>query len=70
MRFRELSNDGLLTSSVGADLNTEINLEPPPAFNLCASEAALNPQAGGPRTPDLGGTASTRDVGRAIAQLL
>jgi tartrate dehydrogenase/decarboxylase/D-malate dehydrogenase len=37
---------------------------------LGAIEAALNPQAGGPRTPDLGGTASTRDVGRAIAQLL
>ncbi|MBU6466953.1 MAG: tartrate dehydrogenase [Burkholderiales bacterium] len=37
---------------------------------LGAIEAALDPQAGGPRTPDLGGTASTRDVGRAIAQLL
>ncbi|RID96967.1 tartrate dehydrogenase [Simplicispira hankyongi] len=37
---------------------------------LGAIEAALDPQADGPRTPDLGGTASTRDVGRAIAQLL
>ncbi len=37
---------------------------------LGAIEAALDPQADGPRTPDLGGTACTRDVGRAIAQLL
>jgi len=37
---------------------------------LGAIEAALDPRSGGPRTPDLGGTASTRDVGRAIAQRL
>jgi tartrate dehydrogenase/decarboxylase/D-malate dehydrogenase len=35
-----------------------------------AIEASLDPRSGGPRTPDLGGTASTQDVGRAIAQLL
>lgn len=38
---------------------------------LAAIEAVLDPaQGGGPRTPDLGGTASTQDVGRAIAQAL
>jgi len=37
---------------------------------LGAIEAALDPRSGGPRTPDLGGTASTQDVGRAIAQRL
>lgn len=37
---------------------------------LAAIEAVLAPAHGGPRTPDLGGTASTQDVGRAIAQAL
>lgn len=37
---------------------------------LAAIETALDPQGGGPRTPDLRGTASTQDVGRAIAALL
>ena len=35
-----------------------------------AIEAVLQPGSGGPRTPDLGGTASTTDVGRAIAAAL
>jgi tartrate dehydrogenase/decarboxylase / D-malate dehydrogenase len=35
-----------------------------------AIEAVLQPGSGGPRTPDLGGTAGTRDVGQAIAALL
>ncbi len=34
---------------------------------LAAIEVVLSPQSGAPRTPDLGGHASTADVGRAIA---
>jgi len=34
---------------------------------LAAIEKALAPASGAPRTPDLGGTASTTDLGRAIA---
>lgn len=34
---------------------------------MAAIEAVLSPQSGAPRTPDLGGQASTADVGRAIA---
>jgi tartrate dehydrogenase/decarboxylase/D-malate dehydrogenase len=37
---------------------------------LAAIEAVLEPGSGGPRTPDLGGTARTADVGRAIEQAL
>ncbi len=35
---------------------------------LRAIEAVLQPGSGAPRTPDLGGTASTRDLGLAIAK--
>jgi tartrate dehydrogenase/decarboxylase / D-malate dehydrogenase len=35
-----------------------------------AIESALEPSSGAPRTPDLGGRASTEDLGRAIAQAL
>jgi tartrate dehydrogenase/decarboxylase/D-malate dehydrogenase len=35
-----------------------------------AIEAVLAPDSGGPRTPDLGGRASTHDLGRAIADTL
>ncbi|MDO9132266.1 tartrate dehydrogenase [Hydrogenophaga sp.] len=35
-----------------------------------AIEAVLQPGSGAPRTADLGGTASTSDVGRAIAQVI
>jgi len=35
-----------------------------------AIEKVLEPQSGAPRTPDLGGTAGTRDVGLAIAAAL
>ncbi len=35
-----------------------------------AIEAVLQPGSGGPRTPDLGGTACTADVGRAITSAL
>ncbi|MCS6809988.1 MAG: tartrate dehydrogenase [Tepidimonas sp.] len=35
-----------------------------------AIEAVLAPGSGGPRTPDLGGTARTIDVGRAVAEAL
>jgi tartrate dehydrogenase/decarboxylase/D-malate dehydrogenase len=31
-------------------------------------EAVLDPASGGPRTPDLGGSAGTSDMGRAIAE--
>ena len=34
---------------------------------LAAIEAALQPNSGAPRTPDIGGTASTSDLGKAIA---
>jgi tartrate dehydrogenase/decarboxylase/D-malate dehydrogenase len=37
---------------------------------LGAIEAVLEPSSGAPRTPDLGGTARTGDVGSAIAQSL
>ena len=37
---------------------------------MLAIESVLQPGSGGPRTPDLGGTASTTEVGRAIAQAL
>jgi tartrate dehydrogenase/decarboxylase/D-malate dehydrogenase len=37
---------------------------------LRAIEAVLDPASGAPRTPDIGGRASTSDVGRAIAAAL
>lgn len=37
---------------------------------LNAIEAVLEPGSAGPRTPDLGGTASTQDMGKAIANAL
>lgn len=37
---------------------------------LHAIETVLDPASGAPRTPDLGGAASTNDVGRAIADVL
>jgi len=37
---------------------------------MAAVESTLQPGSGAPRTRDLGGTASTSDVGRAIAQAL
>jgi tartrate dehydrogenase/decarboxylase/D-malate dehydrogenase len=37
---------------------------------LAAIEKVLAPGSGAPRTPDLGGTAKTADVGKAIAQAL
>jgi tartrate dehydrogenase/decarboxylase/D-malate dehydrogenase len=37
---------------------------------LAAIETVLDPRADGPRTPDLGGRASTQDLGRAIANAL
>ena len=35
---------------------------------IAAIESVLDPAAGGPKTPDLGGRASTADLGRAIAE--
>ena len=35
---------------------------------LAAIEKVLHPQSGAPRTPDLGGTAQTADVGKAVAE--
>ena len=35
-----------------------------------AIEAVLDPQSGGPRTPDLGGKSGTQDVGKASAEAL
>jgi tartrate dehydrogenase/decarboxylase/D-malate dehydrogenase len=37
---------------------------------LAAIEKVLHPGSGAPRTADIGGTASTTDVGKAIAQAL
>lgn len=37
---------------------------------LAAIERVLAPDSGAPRTPDIGGTASTSDVGKAIAKAL
>ena len=37
---------------------------------LCAVEEVLAPQSGAPRTPDIGGNASTQDLGKAIAEAL
>ena len=37
---------------------------------LAAIEQVLDPRSGGPRTPDLGGQASTQDLGRAITSAL
>ena len=37
---------------------------------LAAIEKVLDPKSGAPRTPDIGGTASTSDLGRAIEQAL
>ena len=37
---------------------------------LGAIEKMLQPGSGAPRTPDLGGTGKTEDVGRAIAALI
>ncbi len=37
---------------------------------LAAIEKVLDPKSGAPRTPDIGGKASTSDVGRAIAEAL
>ena len=37
---------------------------------LAAIERVLDPAGGGPRTPDLGGSSSTQEVGRAIAEAL
>jgi tartrate dehydrogenase/decarboxylase/D-malate dehydrogenase len=37
---------------------------------LAAIEKVLDPQSGAPKTPDIGGTAQTRDVGKAIAEVL
>jgi tartrate dehydrogenase/decarboxylase/D-malate dehydrogenase len=37
---------------------------------LRAIETVLDPASGAPRTPDIGGRASTEDVGRAVAEAL
>ena len=37
---------------------------------LAAIEKVLDPQSGAPRTPDIGGTAGTTDLGKAIASAL
>ena len=37
---------------------------------LAAIEKVLDPKSGAPKTPDIGGTAKTTDVGKAIAQFL
>ena len=37
---------------------------------LTAIETVLDPHGGAPRTPDIGGSASTSDLGRAIAQVV
>jgi tartrate dehydrogenase/decarboxylase/D-malate dehydrogenase len=37
---------------------------------LSAIEKVLDPTSGAPKTPDIGGTAKTTDVGKAIATVL
>jgi tartrate dehydrogenase/decarboxylase/D-malate dehydrogenase len=37
---------------------------------LHAIEKVLDPASGAPKTPDIGGKASTADLGRAIAELI
>ena len=37
---------------------------------LAAIEKVLDPKSGAPKTPDIGGTATTEDLGRAIASAL
>jgi tartrate dehydrogenase/decarboxylase/D-malate dehydrogenase len=37
---------------------------------LAAIEKVLDPRSGAPKTPDIGGTASTADLGKAIAQAI
>jgi tartrate dehydrogenase/decarboxylase/D-malate dehydrogenase len=37
---------------------------------LRAIEKVLDPQSGAPRTADIGGSASTTDLGRAISEAL
>ena len=37
---------------------------------LAAIEMVLDPKSGAPKTPDIGGTAKTTDVGKAIAEVL
>jgi tartrate dehydrogenase/decarboxylase/D-malate dehydrogenase len=37
---------------------------------LAAIEKVLTPKSGAPKTPDIGGTAKTSDLGRAIAEIL
>ena len=39
-------------------------------LGLAAIETVLDPANGGPRTPDIGGRARTRDLGRAVAEAL
>lgn len=40
------------------------------AHIVATIEKALEPGSGAPRTPDIGGTAKTEDLGRAIAAAL
>jgi tartrate dehydrogenase/decarboxylase/D-malate dehydrogenase len=35
-----------------------------------AIETVLDPKSGAPRTPDIGGKASTSDLGKAVAEAL
>jgi tartrate dehydrogenase/decarboxylase/D-malate dehydrogenase len=37
---------------------------------MAAIEKVLDPKSGAPKTPDIGGNASTSDLGRAIAEAL
>ena len=37
---------------------------------LDAIEKVLDPSSGAPKTPDIGGTAKTTDVGKVIAEVL
>ena len=37
---------------------------------LAAIEKVLDPKSVAPKTPDIGGTAKTADVGKAIAEVL
>ena len=55
---------------VGPQALCEMASHPEVDAVMAAIEKVLDPKSGAPKTPDIGGNASTSDVGRAIAQAL
>ena len=54
----------------GAQALDEVSCAPEVDAVMAAIEKVLDPKSGAPKTPDIGGNASTADVGRAIAAAL